>query len=213
MKLIALTDIHGRLDYPEEMVTHLRKADLVLVAGDITNFGGRDDADKVIDRLAAWNDKIYAIPGNCDRSGVEEVLAMRGMNLHATMRRVRDVTFFGIGGCNKTPFHTPQEYNEKEIREFTARFSKSADVRHYVIISHAPPYKTKLDRVFFGFHVGSKAVRNFVEEFQPDIVLCGHIHEARGFDYIGKTLIINPGPFPKHYAIIEINDVIEYQLL
>ena len=185
----------------------------MVVGGDITNFGGRDDANQVLDRLVACNSRIYGIPGNCDRADVDDALVNRSMSLHATMKRMNDVIFFGIGGCNKTPFHTPQEYSEKELNEFTEKVSKSNDARHYVVVSHAPPYKTKLDRVFFGFHVGSKAIRNFVEAFQPDLVLCGHIHEARGFDYIGRTLIINPGPFPKHYAIIENNDVINYRLL
>lgn len=213
MKLIAITDIHGRLDYPEEAIADLRHADLVLVAGDVTNFGHGNDASKVIDQLAAWNDKIFGIHGNCDRSGVEEILATRGMNLHATMKRVGDIIFFGIGGCNKTPFRTPQEYSEKELEAFTKDFSKSVDARHYVMVSHAPPYKTRVDKVFFGFHVGSKAIRTFIEKFQPDLVVCGHIHEARGFDHIEKTLIINTGPFPKHYALIDINEKIEYQLL
>jgi hypothetical protein len=66
--------------------------------------------------------------------------------------------------------------------------------------------------VFFGFHVGSKAVRRVIEYFQPDVFVCGHIHEARGFDYLGNTLAINPGPFPKHYAIIELSDTIKYEL-
>ncbi len=212
MKLVALTDIHGRIDFPQEAVAQIQHADLVLVAGDITNFGGYNDASKVIDQLAKWNSNIYAVPGNCDRAGVEDMLTARNMNLHATMKRVRDVMFLGIGGCNKTPFRTPREYSEKDLRDFSRQFSKSPDIRHHVMVSHAPPYKTRLDKVFFGFHVGSKAIRQFIESFQPDLVVCGHIHEARGFDYVGKTLVINPGQFPKHYAVIQINAAIEYEL-
>lgn len=212
MKLVALTDIHGRSDYPEETATQIQQADLVLLAGDITNFGDYDDASKVIDQLARWNSNIYAVPGNCDRSGVDDMLISRNMNLHAAAQRFKDVAFLGIGGCNKTPFRTPREYSERELRNFAKEFTKSRDVRYHVMVSHAPPHKTKLDKVFFGFHVGSKAIRQFIESFQPDVVVCGHIHEARGFDYIGKTLVINPGPFPKHYAVIELNSAIEYEL-
>ena len=42
-------------------------------------------------------------------------------------------------------------------------------------------------------HVGSKAVRQLIEKDQPLIGLHGHIHEARGFVKIGRTLCINPG--------------------
>ncbi len=36
--------------------------------------------------------------------------------------------------------------------------------------------------------------------------ICGHIHEAKGIDKIGNTLIINPGAARDgHYATIEID--------
>jgi len=41
--------------------------------------------------------------------------------------------------------------------------------------------------------VGSTAVRTFVEKHQPLLGLHGHIHECKGVDRIGRTLIINPG--------------------
>jgi Icc-related predicted phosphoesterase len=41
---------------------------------------------------------------------------------------------------------------------------------------------------------GMKPVRDFIEKKEPDIVLCGHIHEAKGIDRIRGTVIVNPGP-------------------
>ena len=40
---------------------------------------------------------------------------------------------------------------------------------------------------------GSSAVREFIQEHQPDICLCGHIHESKAEEYIGRTHVINPG--------------------
>jgi len=42
-------------------------------------------------------------------------------------------------------------------------------------------------------HVGSEAVRSFIENVQPELCICGHIHESMAEDSIGKTRIINPG--------------------
>jgi Icc-related predicted phosphoesterase len=74
---------------------------------------------------------------------------------------------------------------------------------------HCPPFDTPLDlapeldktlKPVVGsggevnmIHVGSKAVRHSIEKFKPFLGLHGHIHEARGFAKIGRTLCINPG--------------------
>ena len=42
-------------------------------------------------------------------------------------------------------------------------------------------------------HVGSKAVREVIEEYQPMIGLHGHIHESYAKDKIGNTPVVNPG--------------------
>jgi Icc-related predicted phosphoesterase len=41
--------------------------------------------------------------------------------------------------------------------------------------------------------VGSKAVRKAIETYQPLLGLHGHVHEAKGFANIGRTLCLNPG--------------------
>jgi len=41
--------------------------------------------------------------------------------------------------------------------------------------------------------VGSKAVRDAIDRYQPLLSLHGHIHESKGAVTLGKTLSINPG--------------------
>ena len=41
--------------------------------------------------------------------------------------------------------------------------------------------------------VGSKSVRQAMEEYQPLLGLHGHIHESTGLERIGRTLCVNPG--------------------
>jgi len=61
--------------------------------------------------------------------------------------------------------------------------------------------------------IGSQSVRLFVEEQKPLAVFCGHVHEAPRIDWIGGTLVTNPGPAKKgNYALAEINDTIEVKL-
>lgn len=41
--------------------------------------------------------------------------------------------------------------------------------------------------------VGSTAVRELIEKYQPLLSLHGHVHESAGAVRIGRTLCINPG--------------------
>lgn len=75
-----------------------------------------------------------------------------------------------------------------------------------IFLFHSPPYNTSLDRaaldgVMAGqtpvdIHVGSIAIRRFIEKYQPWITLHGHIHESTRLtgswkQNIGKTVCYN----------------------
>jgi Icc-related predicted phosphoesterase len=69
-----------------------------------------------------------------------------------------------------------------------------------VFLLHSPPRGTACDMIAPGAHVGSRAIRAFVERHQPPLVLSGHIHESPRVssayrDAIGHTTIVNPGQF------------------
>jgi Icc-related predicted phosphoesterase len=67
-------------------------------------------------------------------------------------------------------------------------------------VLHSPPRETKCDMIAPGTHVGSRAIRAFVERHRPPLVLSGHIHESPRVssqyrDTIGPTTVVNPGQF------------------
>lgn len=69
-----------------------------------------------------------------------------------------------------------------------------------VFVLHSPPRDTHCDGIGGGLHVGSRAIRTFVERVQPPLVLSGHIHEAPRVsssfrDTVGRTVVVNPGQF------------------
>ena len=52
-----------------------------------------------------------------------------------------------------------------------------------------------LRRIEFGDHLGSEAILRAIEEKQPKLAVCGHIHESWGArSHVGPTEIINLGP-------------------
>ena len=69
-----------------------------------------------------------------------------------------------------------------------------------VFVLHSPPRDTRCDMIGARVHVGSRAIRSFIERRQPPLVLSGHIHESPRVsssyrDAIGRTLAVNPGQF------------------
>jgi Icc-related predicted phosphoesterase len=82
---------------------------------------------------------------------------------------------------------------EQELRQLHVK-----DPAHTVAVVHAPPFNTRCDVLFDGRHIGSKALRSWIERNQPRLTLHGHIHESPKlsrsfFDRIGATTVINPG--------------------
>ncbi len=93
-------------------------------------------------------------------------------------------------------------------RRIRALADQVEDPANAIFNLHVPPYGSGLDtanevnpdqtlRYVSGqpnpIPVGSTAVRQLLEEFQPLLALHGHIHESRGEVRIGRTLAINTG--------------------
>lgn len=205
MRIIGFGDIHmaGR---EVENIPGIKEADLLLLNGDLTNFGGRKEVKAVLDEVMTINPNVLAQFGNMDRPEVNDYLEDLGLNLHAQARLFeREVCLIGVGGSNYTPFHTPSEFSEKELLRIGDRafdqgqqyLSLAGPLANKkiprIFISHVPPYNTEVDKLYNGKHVGSKSIRLLIEKYQPDLCIVGHIHEAKGKDTILNTPIYNPG--------------------
>jgi len=86
------------------------------------------------------------------------------------------------------------------IQEDLQSLSSPTDLKKAIYVMHSPPYATRLDLTREGHHVGSKAIKTFIEKNQPLLTLHGHIHESPDvsgafLDKIGATLSVNPGQF------------------
>ncbi|MCX9014486.1 MAG: metallophosphoesterase [Candidatus Methanoperedens sp.] len=210
MKLLALSDLHGDYSHVKALKKtagqKAGKIDAVLVAGDLTDFG---PDEKALELLAMFEEPVLAIPGNCDHPSIVGLLEEKGVNLHKSKRTIGKMTFAGLGGSNPTPFNTPFELPEDEIAKNVSALLKGTDAR-IVLLSHAPP-KNTLDKLPFG-NVGSDALAQ--APGKCDLIVCGHIHEARGTVRVNGTLIVNPGMAAKgEAAVITINDEITVEFI
>ncbi len=205
MKIIAFGDIHMAIGEARR-IPGIGEADLIILNGDLTNRGGVREVKAVLDDILAVNPKVLAQFGNMDRPEVNEYLENLGINLHGQARLVGgEVCLVGVGGSNFTPFRTPSEFSEQELHRLAEQameqgveYKKLAEPLHrrtipLVLVSHVPPYGTRIDTLSSGRHVGSSAVRAAIERYRPDLCIAGHIHEAKGRDLLAGTPILNPG--------------------
>jgi len=86
------------------------------------------------------------------------------------------------------------------IAEGLAELAGLSPPARTIYVLHSPPHDTACDVTASRLHVGSRAIRRFVEAEQPPLVLSGHIHESPHVsgawrDQIGRTPVVNPGQF------------------
>ena len=193
---IAFGDIHEDL-HCLSRIPDMEQAEGILISGDMTNVGDRAVAGRILDAIRARNPQVRALIGNMDTRAVEQVLKERGAYVHCrTVNLGRGVGLYGVGYSTPTPFNTPSEVSDDQVREWLeAARSELSRFEQTILMVHTPPFETATDRVGGGVSVGSQAVREFIESFQPTLCITGHIHESRAVDVLGQTTIINPGNF------------------
>ena len=221
-KILAVSDVHGEEN--ENLYTYLKNNDdieLVLILGDITDSGPLDFVGTFIDKVADCGVDVIAIPGNCDPKGICNAINEVSFCLHNNIIAYGDAILFGYGGSNETPFNTPGEIQDNKIYgdvyELLANYDyvyndKVPKVR--ILVTHAPPYNTEADKMENGQHVGSQGILKSIHEFEPEINVCGHIHEAKSVSKIGKTTdVANPGMLKDNGAVlIDIKDGSNYDI-
>ncbi|HZE04908.1 MAG TPA: hypothetical protein VE127_06780 [Solirubrobacteraceae bacterium] len=162
------------------------------------------------EKLAGTGIRCFVCPGNDDQLEVDEVIA-EAKTVELGEGRVIEVDGYQMvssGWANRTPWDTYREEDEPQLAERIERMTAqlTAAPERTIFSLHCPPYGTGLDDapeltaemdLKDAGHavkpVGSTAVREAIEQYQPALSLHGHIHEARASRRIGRTLCINPG--------------------
>lgn len=190
MKLFAFVDTHGNSRFMQVIQKKIKKEkpDLVLCAGDLSIFENGLEKDlKILDKLKILT---LVIHGNHESEHSLRQLCSKLKHVkffHKRSFKIKDCLFFGFGGGGFSLV-------DKEFEKVSRKFKKTIKNEKVVLITHAPPYGTALDRIA-GMHHGNKSISHFIRTIKPVLAICGHLHENSGrHDKIGKTLIINPSP-------------------
>lgn len=137
-----------------------------------------------------------------------------------------DVSRFVDPGCV-----SPEEgFRTVEVESRSIRFTTiqqqledlrgSDNLATAIMLFHTPPHQTALDRAALDgkmvdhapvdVHIGSIAVRRFIEKHQPLICLHGHVHESarltgRWSDQIGRTFLYSAAHDGEELALVRFD--------
>jgi len=164
------------------------------------------------ERLQGTGTEVYMTGGNDDLPEVEEVIRKSTFIVDPEGKAVSisgGYEMISSGWSNPTPWKTPRECSEEDLwNKIDGMVSQVKDVNKCIFNLHVPPFDSTLDTcpkldenlkpMIQGGEIemgpgGSTSVRKAIEKYQPLVGLHGHIHEAKGFVKIGKTLCLNPG--------------------
>jgi len=201
MKIVAISDTHGRLDFK------VPACDLLLHAGDIcpdfapgSSWGSDMQLQWINSKFANWLDlqpveNFYFTLGNHDflrkaNFAESELSEELKIDQQVFFRADNDEK---IGKIWFSPwsneFGAWAWMNPPELLE--RKYNLIPDDTN-IIVSHQPPYGLgdEIPEEYLRFHdngdrhVGSKELLRAIERVRPAVVICGHIHDGRGvYDY------------------------------
>lgn len=114
----------------------------------------------------------------------------------------------------------PDEARFATIAQDLDALAGSDDLENAVVLFHAPPHESNLDRAALDgksfdhapldVHVGSIAIRRFIERTQPLLTLHGHIHESARItgswrDRFGRTVALSAAHDGPELALVRFD--------
>lgn len=195
-KILAAGDFHGDSSVTKKLAEQAEKenVDLVILTGDIT---GVLETKNLIKPFLEKNKKVVFVPGNWETSETAEFLSkLYGIkNIGDHYLTYEGIGIVGVGSPDWKLFLDEKNTFQKLKKDF----DKVKDLEKKILVSHIHAAGTKSE---FSGVPGSLALKKAIKEFQPDLFISGHIHEAEGLsEKIGKTKVINIG---RKGRIIEI---------
>ena len=197
MKILAFVDMHGSRDALKRIISTAKKenVDYLLCAGDVTIFG--DSMPQLLAKLDEIGKPVLMVHGNHEdkfdlRRACEKTKNIKFM--HKAVLKTDGCAFmcYGGGGFSLT---------NKDFEEWSKKAIKQIGDRKIILMTHGPPHHTKLDLIL-DQNAGCKSIRKFIEQVQPTLAISGHLHENAGMkDKIGKTPIVNPGPWGMVFSV------------
>lgn len=227
MKLLFVADLHYSLKQFDWLLAEAGKYEVVCIGGDLLDLSSRLDfevqitvVEKYLHRLREKT-LLLVSSGNHDGDGRNEADESVALWLNETKagRMVVDNESVYVGNVLITvcPWWDGP-ISRGKLEEFLTQESKKP--RHRWIWVHHSPSSGSPTSWTGKKDGGDEYLRAWIERFQPDIVLGGHIHDSPFYekgswvDQIGSTWVFNPGRqiglYPTHLCLDLENGVVDW---
>jgi Icc-related predicted phosphoesterase len=170
-------------------------------------------ADLADEKLTGTGVSCFVSGGNDDEPEIDALLAAHP-SIEVPEGRVVELEtgmeMISLGYANQTPWNCPRDISEEDLAaKISVLAGQLRRPERSIFNFHVPPYDLGLDlapalddemtpvrspsgEIIFS-PVGSTAVRQAIERYQPLLGLHGHIHEGQGIRTLGPTVVANPG--------------------
>jgi Icc-related predicted phosphoesterase len=219
MKLLCTADLHYRLPQLDWLVEQAASVDVVVIPGDHLQVVGAAPLEvqivvvsKYLRRLAD-RAVVLASSGNHDLDGPGETGEQATQWLR-DLRSDRLVVDGGSTDIDRTRFTVCPWWDGPLTRQLVDDQLRTAAVGRpdrWVWVYHSPPADSPLCVAGPAKQFPDPDLAAWIDEFHPDLVICGHIHQAPWvagggwIDRRGSTWMINaghqPGPMPSHVVV------------
>jgi len=198
-KILAVGDIHGDTGLVKRLAEKAVKenVDLIILAGDITF--AEQSTKNLIGPFIKAGKQVLLIPGNHESIATVDFLAEmypNTKNIHGYSFQKDNLGIFGAGSAD-VGIHTIKDSEIFNLLKKGHEDVKNSEKK--IMVTHMHPKGSKAE--FSGFP-GSPAIKKAIKEFQPNILITAHIHEAAGMEEdMGKTRVINVSRKEKIFEI------------
>lgn len=208
MRLLFVADLHYSLKQFDWLLDQAPKFDATAIGGDLLDLSSALEADVQIAIVEKYllrlrqKTRLLVCSGNHDgdsRNAADESIA-------AWLQSVRDddllVDGDGVTLGDARITICPWWDGAQSRAELQSLLEREAALRppdgRWLWLHHAPPTGARTSWTGRKF-IGDDALRGWIDRFQPDVVLSGHIHdspfyrEGSWIDRVGRTWVFNPG--------------------
>lgn len=222
IRLAASGDLHARLDRPGRLRRIFREvndeADLLLLAGDLTDHGDPDEAEQLVEDLSVVRVPIVAVLGNHDyelgkQEEVTRILSHGGI-------RVLDGAFFVFekrlaiagtkGFCGGFGRATLEPWGEETIKRFVfeavneslkleSALARIKDFPTRIALTHYAPVKGTIEgeNPEIAAFLGCSRLAEPIDKFGAALAFHGHAHK-------GRMTAATAGGVPVHNVVMKL---------